>query len=87
LLNEEIVGELAKKYWKTPGQIILNWHIHTGDIPILSSSNPKRMIENLGAADFNMEENDYQKINSFRENGKQLRFCNSVGIYGVDVFA
>ena len=34
LLNEDIVKNLSKKYGKTPGQIILNWHIHLGVIPI-----------------------------------------------------
>jgi len=69
IFKEKQVIELAEKYKKTPGQIILNWHIHTGDIPIPSTSNPKRTIENLGAVDFNMEESDYEKINSFRQNG------------------
>ena len=87
LFEEEIVKNLAKKYGKTPGQIILNWHIHTGDIPIPSTSNPKRTIENLGAVDFNMEESDYEKINSFRQNGKQFRFCKSYILFGIDAFA
>ena len=87
LFKEEIMLNLAKKYEKTVGQIILNWHLHTGDIPIPSSSNPNRMKENLGAADFKMDENDYKEIDSFKEKGKQLRFCNSFGIYGIDVFA
>jgi hypothetical protein len=87
LFNEEIVVNLAKKYGKTVGQIILNWHLHTGDIPIPSSSNPNRMKENLGAADFKMDENDYKEMNSFEEKGKQLRFCSGFGIYGIDIFA
>ena len=87
LFNEEIVVNLAKKYGKTVGQIILNWHLHTGDIPIPSSSNPNRMKENLGAADFKMDESDYKEMNSFEEKGKQLRFCSGFGIYGIDIFA
>lgn len=87
LFKEELIIDLAKKYGKTEGQIILNWHIHTGVVPIPSTSNPKRMEENLGAAEFNMEEEDYQKICSFKENGKQFRFAKSFGIYGIDIFA
>ena len=87
LFNEDIIINLSKKYGKTVGQIILNWHLHTGDIPIPSTSNPNRMKENLGAIDFKMDDNDYKEIDSFLEKGKQLRFCNSFRIYGIDIFA
>ena len=87
LLNEEIVKNLAKKYGKTPGQIILNWHIHTGDVPIPSSSNPNRMKENLGSIDFTLEENEYKELSSFKEKGKHLRFCNSFKLYGINMFS
>jgi aldehyde reductase len=84
LLKEEIVENLAKKYGKTVGQIILNWHIHLGVIPIPGTSNPERMKENLAAADFKMEENDIQSLCSFGD--KQYRFCDGFGIFGVNLF-
>ena len=85
LLNEEIVKSLAKKYEKTVGQIILNWHIHLGVIPIPGTFNPDRMKENLAAADFKMEENDIQSLCSFSD--KQYRFCDGLGIFGINMFA
>ena len=84
LLNEEIIVNLSKKYNKTVGQIILNWHLHLGLIPIPGTSSNDRMKENLGAFDFKMDETDYEKISSM---DKEFRFCDGVGIYGVDVFA
>ena len=84
LLNEEIVLNLAKKYGKTVGQIVLNWHIHLGVIPIPGSSNPERMKENLAAIDFKMEDKDYDLLSSL---DKQFRFCDGIGIYGIDIFA
>ena len=45
LFNEKVVLELAKKYNKTPGQIILNWHIQVGVVPIPGTKNPNRMKE------------------------------------------
>ena len=56
LFNEDIVKSLTEKYKKTPAQIILNWHLQVGVIPIPGTSNPNRMKENLGALDFKMEE-------------------------------
>ena len=84
LLNEEIVINLAKKYGKTVGQIVLNWHVHLGVIPIPGSSNPERMKENLAAIDFKMEDQDYNLISSL---DKKFRFCDGIGIYGIDIFA
>ena len=84
LLNEEIVLNLAKKYGKTVGQVVLNWHIHLGVIPIPGSSNPERMKENLAAIDFKMEDKDYDLLSSL---DKQFRFCDGIAIYGIDIFA
>ena len=43
LLNENVVKSLAEKYKKTPGQIVLNWHIHIGIIPIPGTTKKERM--------------------------------------------
>ena len=85
LFNEKIVQELAKKYNKTAGQIILNWHIHLGVVPIPGTFNPNRMKENLGATEFNMDEEDIKKLSSFED--KEYRFCDSLPLYGVDIFS
>ena len=86
LLNEDVVKDLAKKYEKKVGQIILNWHIHLGVIPIPGTSNPERMKENLEAIDFKMDENDIKSLcSSF--NDKQFRFCDGLNLYGVDIFS
>ena len=86
LLNEDIVQDIAKKYNKTPGQIILNWHIHLGTIPIPGTSNPQRMKENLASAQFDMDENDFKFLCSLSEK-KQFRFWDSYPIYELDIFA
>ena len=85
LFNESAVLELAKKYNKTPGQIILNWHIQIGVVPIPGTTNPNRMKENLIAAEFNMEEEDVKKLSYF--DNKQYRFCDSKCFLGFDIFA
>ena len=86
LLNEDIVKDLARKYGKTEGQIVLNWHIQLGTIPIPGTSNPERMKENLEAAKFEMDVNDSQFLSALSEK-KEFRFCDSLPIYGIDIFA
>ena len=85
LFNEDIVKSLTEKYKKTPGQVILNWHLQLGVIPIPGTANPNRMKENLGALDFTMEEEEYKKLSSFDE--KQHRFCFTLPFLGFDIFA
>ena len=87
LFNEAAIQYLAERYQKTPGQIILNWEIHRGVIPIPGTSNPQRMNENLESAEFDMEESEYDNLDHFAEQGKELRFCDSNKIYGIDIFA
>ena len=86
LFNEDVIKKLSEKYAKTAGQIILNWHIHVGVIPIPGTKNPNRMKENLIATEFKMEENEYEEISKLNE-VKNYRFCDSFGIYGIDIFA
>ena len=85
LLNEPNVKKLAEKYGKTSGQIVLNWHINEGVIPIPGTSKPSRMKENLGAVGFKMEEDEYQSLRTL--SSKEYRFCDGFGIYGIHIFA
>ena len=71
LLREKCVRTLAQKYNKTPGQIILNWEIAQGVIPIPGTSKAYRMKENLGALNFKMSNEDIKILNIF---GKRMKF-------------
>ena len=43
---------LARKYGKTPAQILLRWNVQQGIIPIPKSKNPARLAENIAVFDF-----------------------------------
>ena len=58
---------LAKKYNKTPAQIILRWDIQLNVSPIPKSANPQRLKENFDIFDFSISEEDMQLLNSFHE--------------------
>lgn len=65
--NYPVLVDLSKKYHKTQNQIILNWLIKEKEIfPLVKSTNKSRIDSNLEALDFEMEEQDYQKLNEFR---------------------
>lgn len=62
VLENEVIKELAEKYDRTPGQIILRWHVQTEVVVIPKTSTPKRMDENLNVFDFELSEEDMKKI-------------------------
>lgn len=49
---------LARKYGKTPAQILLRWNVQQGIIPIPKSKNLARLAENIAAFDFALEGED-----------------------------
>lgn len=52
LREEPLFTELAKKYGKSNAQIILRWHIQSGNIVIPGSKNPDHIKANLDLCDF-----------------------------------
>lgn len=68
LMKHPVLISIAKKYNKAVTQIILRWNIQLGYIPIPKSSNKKRLKENIDIFDFQLTEDDMNKINSINEN-------------------
>lgn len=64
LADSIILNDLAKKYSKSIGQIILRWHIQHGVIPIFKSYNPNRFKENIDIFNFEMTEQEIAEIDS-----------------------
>ncbi len=62
VFEEEIIIELAKKYNKTPSQIVLRWHIENNIIAIPKSGISKRILENFNVFDFILTSDDIAKI-------------------------
>jgi 2,5-diketo-D-gluconate reductase A len=62
LLNAPVLGRIAEKHGKTPGQIVLRWHLQEELLPIPKSSDPGRMKENISIFDFELDSGDMQAI-------------------------
>ena len=62
LFENEVLKELANKYHKTVGQIILRWHIQRGFVVIPRSTKEARMKENIEVFDFALSEEEMIKI-------------------------
>lgn len=70
-LDEEVILEIANKYEKTAAQVVLRWEIQLGVLPIPKSSHAGRQFENINVFDFELSEEDMEKINGLsREDGR-----------------
>lgn len=63
-LKEPLIQELAKKYNKNVGQIILRWHTQRGIIPVPRSSNLVHQHANKDIFDFKLTDEEISAINS-----------------------
>ena len=68
LREEPIFTELAKKYGKTNAQIILRWHIQSGNVVIPGSKNPDHIRDNFNIFDFVLSDEDMVQIAKVNKN-------------------
>ena len=62
LVNEPVFAHLAEKYGKTNAQVILRWHIQSGNVVIPGSKNPDHIRDNFDIFDFALTDNEMAEI-------------------------
>lgn len=62
LREEPLFTKLAEKYGKSNSQIILRWHIQSGNIVIPGSKNPAHIKDNLNLFDFSLTDEEMTQI-------------------------
>lgn len=73
LRRNKILLGLAKKYNKTPQQIIIRWHIENGIVPIPRSTNINRLRSNVDVFDFHLTKEEIENVDSININSR-LRY-------------
>lgn len=74
LINEPLFSKLAEKYNKSNAQIILRWHIQSGNIVIPGSKNPEHIKANFDLFDFALTDDEMAQIAAM---DKQKRYYTS----------
>jgi 2,5-diketo-D-gluconate reductase A len=64
LLAEPVFAAIGDRYGKTPGQVILRWHVQLGLVPIPKSGNAERLGQNLEVFDFELSDSDLAEIDA-----------------------
>ena len=62
LFENEVLAEIGAKYGKTTAQIMLRWNIQRGVVVLPKSTHKERMVQNFNVFDFNLTDEDMQKI-------------------------
>lgn len=72
-LSKTVIPKLAEKYKKNNAQIIIKWHIQTGKIPIVNTSNVEHFQENFDVYDFQLLAEEIEAIDKININSR-LRY-------------
>ncbi|MFL6561177.1 MAG: aldo/keto reductase [Bacillus sp. (in: firmicutes)] len=72
LLDEPTLVEIANKYNKSTAQVIIRWDIQTGVVTIPKSVKPQRIAENADIFDFELSQEDMDKINALNQDKRMF---------------
>ncbi|WP_431038982.1 aldo/keto reductase [Streptomyces sp. P6-2-1] len=64
LLKEDALTSLAAKHDRSPAQIVLRWHLQSGNIVIPKSVTPARIRENLDVFGFTLSDEDMAAVDA-----------------------
>ncbi len=70
LLGDETISAIAKAHGKSSAQVILRWNLQKGVVVIPGSSNPDHIQENTELYDFELTDEEMEKINALDRNEK-----------------
>ncbi|RWR01396.1 2,5-diketo-D-gluconic acid reductase [[Pantoea] beijingensis] len=62
VFDQDVIKNLAKKYGKTPAQVVIRWHLDSGLVVIPKSITPSRIEENFKVFDFRLEKTEISDI-------------------------
>jgi len=62
VLDDHTITAIADEHGKTPGQVVIRWHLQLGNVVIPKSVTPERIRENVDVFDFELSEAQMQAI-------------------------
>ncbi len=64
VLDDPVIVEIAEAHSKTPGQVVIRWHLQLGNVVIPKSVTPARIEENFDVFDFELSGAEMESIES-----------------------
>ncbi|MGY4857802.1 aldo/keto reductase [Cryobacterium sp. AP23] len=78
LLEETVVTAAAEAHDKTPAQVIIRWHLQSGNIVFPKSNRRERMAENFDVFDFELSNTELATITALERGGRVGSHPNEV---------
>lgn len=73
ILADPVITGLARRYGRTPAQVVLRWHMELGLVTVPKSSNPERIAQNIDIFDFHLEPEDVAALSAL-DKGEEAAF-------------
>jgi diketogulonate reductase-like aldo/keto reductase len=82
LLDDPVIHAIAERHGRTPGQIVLRWHVQQpGTVAIPKSAHRGRIAENIAVFDFALSEDEMHRIATLaRPNGRMVAPASGVSL-------
>ena len=74
MLRDPALAGIAKRHGKTPGQVVLRWHLQSGRTALPKTSRVERMVENLDIYGFELSDSEMRTIDTLGA-GEARRTC------------
>ena len=70
LFSERAVADAARQHGKSPAQVVIRWHLQTGNIVFPKSNRRERMVENFAVFDFELNQAEVAAITALERGGR-----------------
>ena len=64
VLGDPTITAIAAEHDKTPGQVVIRWHLQLGNVVIPKSATPERIKENFDVLDFSLTAEEMEAIDA-----------------------
>jgi diketogulonate reductase-like aldo/keto reductase len=62
VLDDPVITNIAEAHDKTPGQVVIRWHLQLGNVVIPKSVTPERIVENIDVFDFSLSDEEMAAV-------------------------
>ena len=69
VLASPVIAAIAEEVGKTPGQVVLRWHVQQGLVAIPKSATASRLADNIAIFDFNLSDEQTAAIDALEQPG------------------
>jgi 2,5-diketo-D-gluconate reductase A len=67
VLDDPVIVAIAQEHSKTPGQLVIRWHLQLGNVVIPKSVTPERIEQNFDVFDFELSDQQLEAIHALDE--------------------